>query len=409
MSDGTSDSTLTSDDPLHPKRVRQAATAPSSLRALKPKPLRSRDEAKEEQAVGFLHSNQSTRGRLPKESRKRRRLNLEGDSYRETRSAGACARCWMRRVKCGYSIPCDGCVKAAIPSELCCRTRVKDLSNHRPGLAHKFIDCFQDCIIRWDDVGEKKEVKLWHGLHSSFTVKVRQFTPRRDITDLWWKNPTGWMKTRHTPFGICGPLDMDSKILDAYVYAQIPFILDQIQTKDQGHGTLPGQYAPGASPSPKGSIMWLRIMRSIYNYVEGEAESQGMLRCALLLWAYTFLIYHALWQFTADANHDKLGMVQLALENHDCETLTNFSDATPLPRLLLLQIHACMEARMHLLEKSLVSALNDSYLSVSKSVHGPDCMTAYLATWVYLSILEEIAWDAGRWNNLREVGSYRSC
>lgn len=350
-----------------------------------------------------MHSTPSTHGKLPKESRKRRRLNLVGDSYRETRSLGACARCWLRRVKCGYADHCMQCIKAAIPPELCCRTRVKELSNHRPGLAHKFVDCFQGCIIRWDQVGEKKEVKLWHGLHSSFSVKVTQFTARQDIVDLWWKNPTGWMKTRHTPFGICGPLDIDSRTLDAYVYAQIPFILDRIQAKNQDHGPLPNQHAPEVSPSRRASDIWLRTMRAIYNYVEGESDIQGMLRGALLLWAYTFLIYHALWQFTADENHDKLGMAQLALENHDCETLTNFNDATPLPRLLLLQIHTCMEARMHLLEKSLVSALHSSYASVSRSAHNSDGLIAYLTTWVYLSVLEEIAWDAGRWNNLLEV------
>ena len=313
----------------------------------------------------------------------------------------------MRRVKCGSSNPCERCDKdkVSIPSYLCCRTRVKDLLNHRPGLAHKFIECFQGYIVCWDGAEEKKDIKLWHGLHSSFSVKVTQFTSRHDIVDLWWKNPTGWMKTRHTPFGICGPVDVDIKWenLDEYIYAQIPFILDQVQAKHQDHGRFTGQSVPKVSPSPKGSDLWLRIMRSICNHVEGDFEGREILRCALLLWAYTFLIYHALWQFTADENHNKLGMAQLALDNHDCETLTNFSDATPLPRLLLLQIHACMEARMQVLEKSLVSALHHAYISLYKSAGAPDWMTAYFATWVYLSILEEIAWDAGRWNNLREV------
>ncbi len=375
------------------------------MRALKPKPLQAGDKSGA-QTVDFLHSNQSTRGKLPKESRKRRRLNLKGDSYRETRDAGACAHCWIRHLKCESSIPCTRCVRATIPRELCCRTRVKELSNHGPGLAHKFIDCFRGSIERWDDAGEKKEVKFWHGLYSSFSVKVTRFTSRLDIIDLWWKNPTGWMKTRHTPFGICGDVDIDPTGLDAYVYAQIPFILDQVQAKDQDHGKIPGQYGPEVPPSPRGSGMWLRTMRTIYTYVEDHSKSQGMLRCALLLWAYTFLIYHALWQFTADENHGKLGMAQLALDSHDCETLTSFNDATPLPRLLLLQIHACMEARMHLLEKSLVSALHQSYLALFNAGNGPDRIAAYLTTWVYLSILEEIVWDAGRWKNLREVHFY---
>lgn len=371
---------------------------PGPFRAIKPKAIPS------SAPLEFSISTQSTHGILPKEPRKRRRINLEGDSYRETRHLGSCARCWLRQIKCGHSDPCDQCVKQGISTELCCRTRVKDLINHRPGLATKFIDTYEGSIDHWDHDGEKKKVNLWYGLYSSFIFEVMEYTPRREITDLFWKSPSGWQKLVHTPFGIHSQLDIDPIALDAYTFEQIPLLLDQIERKIQDHR----DDAPSTTDvrsNFKGGVLWLRTMRSIHAILEETSSNRQMLRYALLLWAYTFLQYHALWQFTEDTNHDRLGMAQLALGTHDCETLTCFSGATPPPILLRQQIHACIEGRMGSLERSLTLALHKSYVSVSKSAPDADWVTLYLTTWIYLSTLEEIAWDAGRWKNLLNVSS----
>ena len=355
--------------------------------------------------INIIISTQSTQGMLPKEARKRRKINQEGDNYQQTRKVGVCARCWIRQVKCDSLDHCDRCANESIPRELCCRDRVKDLVNHRPGLASKFIDSYEDSIVRWTRNGQKKRVQLWHGLRSSFTFEVMEYTPQKEIKDLWWKSPSGWQKLVHTPFGIRNHLDIDPTAFDAYTFEQIPLLLNQIEERYKNHqNKFPNRV--DVSSNTKGGVMWLRTMRSVYAIVEETPSTQQMLRSALLLWAYTLLQYHALWQFTEDDNHDKLGMSQLALESHDCETLTRFSGATPPPILLRQQIHACTEVRMANIEKSLTMAVHDTYRKVGKSRPGADRVTLYLTTWVYLSVLEEIVWDAHRWKNLDSVSRH---
>ena len=108
--------------------------------------------------------------------------------------------------------------------------------------------------------------------------------------------------------------------------------------------------------------------------------------------------YVGLWQFRPSSNHDKLGMGNLGLHTKDTETLTPFEGTTPLPRLLSQQLHSCIEGRMGVLETSLLRDLHAAY-------KGPkyNWPVLYLSTWVYLSILEEIVWDAGRWEWLSQV------
>ena len=401
----SSNDTLTADGAISPKSNQQTTSSYNFLRPLISKDVQKDGCSTRKSTGDFLHSDQSTLGRLPKEPRKRRLLDQASDEYRETRKLSACVRCRLRRVKCGTAKPCVECVKAVVPLQLCSRTQIRELLNHRPGLAHEFIDSFEDCIIGWDEADQKKEIKVWHGLHSSLSVKVTQFSPRRPIVDLWWKNPTGWMKTHHTPFGIRNPLDVGSNALDTYVYSQIPFLLDKIEAKYKRRNTAPDQHGPEPSNVHRGSKIWLQTMRAIHDHIKHDSGCPKMLERALLLWAYTFMVYHALWQFTPEPNHNKLGMAQLSLRDHDCETLTEFNDATTLPRLLFIQLHKLMEIRMTLLEKSLVAELHNFYAPAPNPAHNSSWMSGYLATWVYLSILEEVVWDVGRWENLREVSS----
>ncbi|KAL9611147.1 MAG: hypothetical protein Q9167_004200 [Letrouitia subvulpina] len=353
----------------------------------------------------FYNASVFSQGRLPKEPHKRRRINQPGDSYRETRKKGSCAACWLRQVKCGDNEYCEKCATKGLPQELCCRTRVKDLSKSHPRLATKFIDSYRGSIRDWEtDEGTKKVVKLWHGLDLSFPVTVTKYTPRQEITDLFWKEPNGWQLLVHTSYGIQDADEIDTNALDAYTWAQFPHALDQIEAKksdaDGASQEVAWENAPPEFKTP--NQVWLHSMRTAYEHVDslsGNNEEQ-MLRTALLLWTYTFLQYHGLWQFTLDDNYEKLGMSKLVSHTKNCETLTPFEGTTPLPRLLSQQIHTCIEGRMNVLEQSLVKDLHNTFLSTSRDKTKSNWRILYLTTWVYLSVLEEIVWDAGRWINL---------
>ena len=390
-------------NPISPGVKRQR-----TYREIRPDPDTIRVPPLDQSAGMFYHASMSTQGKLPKEPRKRRRMDLATDTYQATREIGACVRCRMHRVKCSNADPCNPCGVNQTFHELCCRTQVKDLSIHHPGLATKFVESCKHSIRHWNtDENQKKVVKLWHGLGSSFPVTVTEYTPRQEITDLFWKEPTGWQMLVHTSYGIQSVADVDSDALDSYMWSQIPHVLDQIQAKktDCSPSSL-GPPEPPSSVSRSASKVWLHTMRTVYNYTNSHTNDNKVeiLRRTLLLWTYTFLQYHGLWQFTLEKNHDKLGMSQLGLTTKNCETLTPFEGTTPLPRLLAQQIHTCIEGRMNVLEKSLVKELQNAYILTFKSQPKYDWKIVYLTTWVYLAILEEIVWDAGRWNNLRQVG-----
>lgn len=244
-------------------------------------------------------------------------------------------------------------------------------------------------------------VKLWHGLDLSFPVTVTEYTPRQEITDLFWKEPNGWQLLVHTSYGIEDADEIDTNALDAYIWAQFPHALAQIEAKkSDGNVEHAGRNAPPESKTP--NQVWLRSMRTAYEHADsifGNSEEQ-MLRTALLLWTYTFLQYHGLWQFTEDDNYGKLGMSKLVSHTKNHETLTPFEGTTPLPRLLSQQIHTCIEGRMDVLEQSLVKDLHNTFLSTSRDKTKSNWRIVYLTTLVYLSILEEIVWDAGRWIDL---------
>lgn len=109
---------------------------------------------------------------------------------------------------------------------------------------------------------------------------------------------------------------------------------------------------------------------------------------------------------------DKLGMSELILDNHDVETVTKFDGTVPLPRLLHQQIHACIEARMSLLDSSVLRGLQAQYTGFRKAraeasaeKGSEHALSMYLTTWLYLSVLEELEWDAWRWNDLLDVST----
>ena len=91
-------------------------------------------------------------------------------------------------------------------------------------------------------------------------------------------------------------------------------------------------------------------------------------------------------------------MGRIGLHGKDCETLTPFEGTVPLPRFHSQQLHSCIEGRMEVLERTLQQNLHATYKAPRFS-----WPVLYLSTWVYLSILEEIVWDTGRWNMLSEV------
>ena len=365
-------------------------------RDIQPNPNLS--QFKDQSGKEFYHASISSKGRLPKEPRKRRRLDQPGDNYREVRQQGPCAPCWLRQVKCGTDEYCLRCAKSSLPRELCCRTRVKTLLGHHPRIATKFIDSCKGSIQSWDmDQSHKKIVKLWHGLEISFPVTVTEYTPHQEITDLFWKNPNGWQLLPHTAYGIQDADEIDPSALDSYTLAQPPHVLDQIADKK----------SPFSEPLSTNQV-WLHTMRTAYKHLEDHPDIEGteMLRTALLLWTYTFLQYHGLWQFTPDDNYGKLGMSQIVQHTKNNDTMKPFEGSVPLPRLLSQQIHTCIEGRMVVLEELLVKELNEAYRLTSRSQSKYDWKILYLTTWILLSILEEIVWDAGRWKKLSEVRSF---
>ena len=347
----------------------------------------------------------STHGMLPKEERKRRKMDQEGDNYRAVRQRGTCPGCWMQKIKCNEVIPCRQCMSRGL-GDYCFRDRIRDLMTHHPKMATRFVDVYKDrgSIQSWDLTESSKTIELWHGLNdTSFHITVSKYIPREAIKDLFWKEPNGWQQLEHTPYGIRNEKkDLDPKALDDYVWGQVPHVLNQIDEKESNRTKALGDVALEKRASRPSHRIWLDTMRSIYNhlcdYPQSDAAEIRLLRTSLILWTYTFLQYHGLWQFRPSPNQDNLGMGKLGLHSKDTETLTRFEGTIPLPRLLSQQLHSCIEGRMHVLETSLLRDMHAAY-------KGPNYNwpVLYLTTWVYLTVLEEIVWDAGRWSHLSQV------
>ena len=322
---------------------------------------------------------------------KRKLHGTELEGYQVNRKAGSCSWCFLRKTKCPAGSHCPQCRKQKIPAELCCRTRLKDLGTYQQrGLARAFVDTYQESIHSWD--GTSFSIDIWHGFGHHITVTVHGYRPKKKIVDLFWKQPNGWQKLEHRPFGLNNTSDMKRNGLDSYVQGTIPMLLKQLRDRNT-----------------KSSAFFVSVMGiSVAHSTQFSPSLNKILTNTLHLWGYTFLQYHALWRATDEGDStSKLGMRQLVLHSHDVETLTPFDGTIPLPRLLHQQIHACIEGIMWLLNKTIVSELNReltrfrSEVDQSQRLH--HALGLYLSTWVYLSVLEEVQWDAGRWRNLLDV------
>ena len=242
-------------------------------------------------------------------------------------------------------------------------------------------------------------LNVGHGFGDAFTIEIHEYVPNRPIIDAFWKEPSGWQKLEHRPFGIMHHSHIDAKALDKYVRSQVPRILYQL---DRAHF--------------RGSTIFTDTMQVIQDYLPTCVDPiGGILQDALTLWGYMHLQYHALWQFAdGETDADRLGMSELILYSHDVQTLTPFHGAVPLPRLLHQQIHACCEGRMKELDRSILKGLEKTYTDFrTRRKSAPDLVEdsslgLYLATWLYLTILEELAWDAHRWINLLPVCLHRT-
>ncbi|KAG6356235.1 hypothetical protein INS49_015622 [Diaporthe citri] len=333
----------------------------------------------------FVNTGPDAKGQVPRVVGKRGRLDKQQlQSFRKTRV-------------CGPEAHCTRCRKKALPQSLCCRDKVKDLKTYsEKGLAEVFLDRYSGCISYWKPETQRK-VKIWHGFGEPLQLTVEEYEPKVPVIDLFWKSPTGWQNLSHTRYGLKRMGGMSLAALDAYVYNLIPLVIDRL----------------ALSETP-GSPFFRRAMAAAFTFQNNckNAKIAGLLRNCLQLWAHAFLQYHGLWHVAPegkdnDGFQDKLGMTQLVLHSHDVKTLTPFHGTIPLPRLLHQQIHTCAENSMKLLDGFIVEGLDSAFEDFRSTTEGeePDetALGLYLATFVYLSVLEEVAWDAGRWEALLEA------
>ncbi|KAI1342854.1 hypothetical protein F5Y15DRAFT_412531 [Xylariaceae sp. FL0016] len=347
----------------------------------------------------FINLDLASRGRVSRVPGKRSTpLNpKQKRSYIATREAGgSCILCKYLKATCGNGIPCIKCFKDGIPRELCCRDKLRDLKIYQgKGLAKAWVDEYSGCIALWKP-GTRRTIKVWHGFGNPVSLAIHEYVPKVPVVDLWWKNPTGWQDLEHTAYGLQSTDDIPSNALDTYVYDQIPFLIDHLEKS--------------AFPGP---AIFRRTIASAFHYQRTCEihEVSELLQWCLVLWSYTFFQYHVLWHMVSDSGdadadppNDKLGMTQLVLHSHDVNTLTRFSGTVPLPRLLHQQIHACCEGRVERLEQQILRKLESlfkRFRSPGKSTNTYGwAMGLYFATFAYLSVLEEVAWDAGRWQAL---------
>jgi hypothetical protein len=265
------------------------------------------------------------------------------------------------------------------------------------GLAETFVDAYTGSIHSWE-AKSRHPFKIWHGYGPMFTVHVTKYKPGTPIVDLFWKHSSGWQNLIHTPYGIENVLDLDPEALDKYSMSQIPSVLERLRGNEQAI-----------------SEVFLDTIEEALSFVNERhlPRLTGLVRNALLLWLYAFQQYHGLWQMPVETDindHPEhlLGMKQLVLYSHDVATLTRFHGTIPLPRLLHQQIHTCVENRMKLLDL-FVSRELEAELRRFRSCKRDDkdfksiALALYLSSFIYLSMLEEVAWDAGRWEALLEV------
>lgn len=167
-------------------------------------------------------------------------------------------------------------------------------------MATEFIDVYKkrNSIQSWDLTEFPKAIELWHGLSdTSFRITVTMYNPREAITDLFWKEPNGWQQLEHTHYGIRNEkTDLDSKALDEYVWAQVPYVLNQIEGKESNRTHDSAGEASDVRPARVPNKIWVKTMRTIYNYLNNDPQSDFLgirpLRTSLKLWTYTFLQYH---------------------------------------------------------------------------------------------------------------------
>lgn len=261
-------------------------------------------------------------------------------------------------------------------------------------MAQAFLNAYNESIENWNT--ETIFLEVSHGFGVPIQIRINEYIPNKAIYDVFWKEPSGWQKLEHRPYGIMHHTQIDSSALDQYVRAQIPRILHQL---DRDHF--------------RGSTVFGDTMQILQEFLPTcSGTMYRVLEDAFTLWGYMHLQYHALWQFAPESSAaDKLGMSELVLYSHDVETLTPFHGTVPLPRLLHQQIHACCEGRMRVLDKSVLQGLEAIYVGFRKAcrtkpedaVH--EAVGMHLTTWLYLTILEELNWDANRWLNLLSVSS----
>ncbi|KAI1079130.1 hypothetical protein F5B20DRAFT_545037 [Whalleya microplaca] len=349
--------------------------------------------------IKFINTSQAHEGTVPRSIGKRGRLNqTQLSSYRQTRQkGGSCIQCAFLKRHCGPETHCEYCRKKGIPAELCCRYKIRDLQTYSSqGLARMFIEKYHGSISAWKH--QKHKVNLWHGFGSPLALEVCQYQPNKDIIDIFWKNPTGWQNLAHTGYGLTSIEYISSATLDQYAFSKIPYVLKQLTSSGRAE-----------------SLLFVRTLEESLTFQATcpFKDLAALVNSCLQLWIFVFLQYHGILSIHtqgtsgSDLEEMSLGMAKLASDAHQGMVLgTPFAGTVPLPRLLDQQIHACIEGRMEALDKKVLAVIEGQFKALNSAAKLNDTEYAkiatglYLAIFVYLSVLEEVAWDAARWESL---------
>ncbi|KAH0541577.1 hypothetical protein FGG08_003925 [Glutinoglossum americanum] len=306
-------------------------------------------------------------GARPKKRRKREipaKGGPEQPSGRRRRAGTTCIRCKLMHEKCSGTFPCSRCSGMEIRawSQICTKAKFGDRACFSRGLYSDRASKMND-NVNWCPGGGRSlanvEVSVSLGLLTSIPLnlskcEVKDSTLLEHI--IWRVEGEPIVRIPTEAVSLCQRVPREQ--LDAVIDEVIPYALQQLVG------------------SPTDGIR-NRVFHAAYK--RSKSERDLFLTNALRIWAAQTTFFKNHWRIVAGA------------ETINARYYMPL-DAALVPRMLALQLEQVIESYMKVLERDFLHDLERMLFD-----RDLPWASAYLAAFVYLSILEGDTWDLEAW------------